>query len=190
MDRADFCSKRTSPSQNRPDQVEAVERQPSASRYRRTQVDQGHLGLGLAEGEPNYRTKKLLHQLARTGFVEGSLVGDKGIHAVADNLVGEGCTVRAEHKGSVGVNRNPAVVEENGPVGDKEKPVVGAVEFLAVKEVVVARTVRLAAEGKGDPVVGEDPPVANIVNARIQRIRAEGVDAHIRPEAIATVSHH
>lgn len=124
MDRADSCSKRTNPSGNRPDQVEAAERQPFASRYRRAQVYQGHQGLDPAESlkeDRNHRTKRLLRWLVNLC----SLVGDKAIPGFADNLVGE--------------SRDPAVVEGGiRPAGDKEILVVEGTAFLAVEETVVA----------------------------------------------------
>lgn len=58
-------------------------------------------------------------------------MGDKVTLVAADNLV-EKCTVQAEHKGSVGEGRDPAV-EESRSAENKESPADGGMVFLVVE---------------------------------------------------------
>lgn len=130
MDRADSCSKRTSPSQNHLARVGAVERQPPATCYQRTRDHQGLRGrdpVESQEGDPNHKTKKLLRwagswgqRIASVG-VDHNPVGNKVKPVVVGTLAERGRTVRIEHKRFAGVGRVPGVA------GKESLVVVGTV---------------------------------------------------------------
>lgn len=186
VDREGSCSKRTSPSRNRPVQVGAVERQQPAAHYRRTHDLQGLLDLDqeIPEGDPNHKTKRLLRPVAsrdrRIAFevarnlVGADLVGDKVTPVVVDTPA-EGRKFQTGRRRSAVV---PAVEEDRTAEGEGGLAVVSTVVFGAVKMAHsgVETKVSFAAEGTANSAVAEDKASSAVVSAMVPGIQAE--DSH------------